>query len=586
MDQKRLLLAALLSLIVLFGWQALMPPPEPESGSEVQSATADGAGTEPAVQDPPPEPSAGELAATAGDAEGGEGPSPAASQPAATATEAAAAPAFTPVSGDRPQVVVLGNGSHRVEFSNRGGVLEHYILLDRLEAGGGELDLVRRREGGLVDFALLDQAGEPLAANEELFAVEKGRDWLRLSYADAEVAIDKRWQLLGDGQIEFELSVRGVDNWGWHLGPGVRNPPADEASSRLMHRNAVYLQAGEIETVAAGKATESLSIDAASAAWFGLEDNYFLSVAIPEALSGEVRFVPFRSTAEPGGIGTWVAPGPVFENAPDSPTEWGMWVYPEGSVWKGRLYLGAKQMDELAAVAPRLDDTVHTGMLRILARPLHVALLWIHDNIVANYGWAIVLLTGLVRIVLFPLTHKSAVSMRKMQALNPKIQGIRAKYRPKLKDKQGRPNVDMQRKMNEEVMALYKSEGVNPAGGCLPMLLQLPVFIAFYTMLPVAVELRNAPWGLWIQDLSMPDPYYALPIVMGASQLLFQQLMPSTGDKMQRRIMMLMPIFFTFLFLKFAAGLVLYWLTSNLLGIGQQLITNRLLGPPETAPEK
>lgn len=580
MDQKRLLLAALLSLIVLFGWQALMPPPEPESGSELQSATADNAGTELAAQDPSPQPRAGEPAAAAGDAEGGEGLSPAASQPPATAT------AFTPISGDRPQVVVLGNGSHRVEFSNRGGVLEHYVLLDRLEAGGGDLDLVRRREGGLMDFALVDEVGEPLAVNEGLFAVEKGTDWVRFSYAEAGIAVDKRWQLLGDGQIKFELTVRGLDNWGWHLGPGVRNPPLDEAGSRLMHRNAVYLEAGEVETVAAGKANEPLAIDAAGAAWFGLEDNYFLTVAIPETMAGEVRFVPFRSTAEPGGTGTWVAPGPVFDNAADSLTEWGMWVYPAGESWSGRLYLGAKEMDELATVAPRLDDTVHTGMLRILARPLHTALLWIHDHVVANYGWSIVLLTGLVRILLFPLTHKSAVSMRKMQALNPKIQGIRSKYRPKLKDKQGRPNADMQRKMNEEVMALYKSEGVNPAGGCLPMLLQLPVFIAFYTMLPVAVELRNAPWLLWIQDLSMPDPYYVLPIVMGASQLLFQRLMPSTGDKMQRRIMMLMPIFFTFLFLKFAAGLVLYWLTSNLLGIGQQLITNRLLGPPEAVPAK
>ena len=142
---------------------------------------------------------------------------------------------------------------------------------------------------------------------------------------------------------------------------------------------------------------------------------------------------------------------------------------------------------------------------------------------VANYGWAIVFLTFLVRLVLFPLTHKSTVSMRKMQALNPQIQAIRQKYRAKLKDKKGRPNAEAQRKMNEEIMGLYKKEGVNPAGGCLPILLQMPVLFAFYSLLSAAVELRGAPWILWIQDLSAPDPYYVLPIVMGASQYVQQK---------------------------------------------------------------
>lgn len=577
MDQKRLLLAALLSLIVLFGWQALFPPQQAEAPVE----PADGSAPEPAAD--------GEAvdrpAATASvDSQPATEPGTEPAQASATdPTEAVpASKGFEPRSGDRQQVVVLGNGTERVEFSNRGGVLEHYVLLDRVEAGGGELDLVKRREGGLRDFALVDTTGEPLAVNDKLFEVERGDDGVRFVYAEPSVRVEKHWQLLADGQLEMSLSVEGIDGWGWHLGPGLRNPPEVEAASRLMRRNAVYRLAGKVETAAARSADQPLVVGP-GAQWFGLEDNYFLTVAIPDVFTGETRFVPFRSTAEPGGIGTWVPPGPVFDSTSDSLTEWGMWVFPDGRSWNGRLYLGAKELTELGSVAPGLDDTVHTGYLRILARPLHVALLWIHDQIVANYGWAIVLLTVAVRILLFPLTHKSAVSMRKMQALNPKVQGIRNKYRPKLKDKQGRPNVEMQRKMNEEVMALYKSEGVNPAGGCLPMLLQLPVFIAFYTMLPAAVELRNAPWFAWITDLSVPDPYYALPIVMGASQLLFQRLMPTTGDKMQQRIMMLMPIFFTFLFLKFAAGLVLYWLTSNLLGIAQQLITNRILGPPNQA---
>ncbi len=190
---------------------------------------------------------------------------------------------------------------------------------------------------------------------------------------------------------------------------------------------------------------------------------------------------------------------------------------------------------------------------------------------VSNYGWAIILMTLLIRIVLFPLNHKSVVSMQRMQELNPKIQGIRQKYRSKLKDKQGRPNAEMQRKQNEEIMALYKKEGVNPAGGCLPLLLQIPVLFAFYSLLSTAIELRYAPWMGWIQDLSAPDPLLVLPIVMGATQFLQQKLTPSAADPAQRRIFMLMPIFFTILFLGFPSGLVLYWLTNNVLGIAQQL---------------
>ncbi len=577
MDQKRLLIAAILSLVVLFGWQALFPPVDPaivDPAAEVSEGT-------PAKNEPETDP-INDLTPS---------PQPEASQSATDTSleisELTLGPfvdesvAQFPVrAGDREQVVVIESGSHRAEFTNRGGVLQHYTLLDREETGGGELDLVRRREGGLMPFALVDELGQPMAANNELFDVEKGSDWVRLMFSDGNQRVEKHWQLLAEGELSFSVSVSGAENWGWHLGPGVRNPPEAESKSRMMRRNAVYYAADKVETITSRKATAPVSLAATGASWFGIADNYFLAAVIPETKSGEFRFVPFRSTAGNSGSGIWVAPGPVFEATSAESTEWGAWVFPAAETWDGKLYLGTKTLSQLKAVAPGLEKTVHTGYLKILAHPLHLALLWIHDHIVANYGWSIVLLTLLMRILLFPLTHKSAVSMRKMQALNPRIQSIKGKYRPKLKDKQGRPNVEMQRKMNEEVMGLYKSEGANPAGGCLPMLLQMPVFIAFYSMLPVAVELRNAPWMLWIKDLSMPDPLYALPIIMGASQLIMQRLMPSTGDKAQQRIMLIMPIFFTFMFLKFAAGLVLYWLTGNLLGIGQQLLTNRLLGPP------
>src|SRR4029077_6883660 len=178
-----------------------------------------------------------------------------------------------------------------------------------------------------------------------------------------------------------------------------------------------------------------------------------------------------------------------------------------------------------------------------------------------------IVMTVLIKLLLLPLTHTSMVSMRKMQALNPKIQAIRERCRTERRDKQGRPNMEMQRKMNEEVMAVYRQEGVNPAGGCLPLLLQMPILFAFYRLLTTAVELRGAPWLLWIRDLSAADPYYVLPIVMGATQFLQVRLGPQTPDPVQRRMFMFMPIAMTFFFLGFPSGLVLYWLTNNVLTI-------------------
>ncbi len=251
-------------------------------------------------------------------------------------------------------------------------------------------------------------------------------------------------------------------------------------------------------------------------------------------------------------------------------------VEPAGTELALTDYWGAKEIRHLAALPYSLRDAIDLGWFGPFARLLFYGLVWIHEHLVHNYGWAIVLLTVVIKIVLLPLTHKSFTSMQKMQELNPKMQAIRDRYRGKLKDAQGRPKMEMQKKMNEEIMALYKAEGVNPAGGCLPMLIQLPVLFAFYRLLSAAVELRGAPWMLWIKDLSAPDPVYALPIIMGGTQFLQQRMTPQAGDPMQRRIFQLMPIFMTFLFLGFPSGLVLYWLTNNVLTIAQQAIYQRV----------
>jgi YidC/Oxa1 family membrane protein insertase len=226
---------------------------------------------------------------------------------------------------------------------------------------------------------------------------------------------------------------------------------------------------------------------------------------------------------------------------------------------------------------------VRWGWLGFLARPMLWALQWIHEHVVPNYGWAIVVLTTVLKVLLLPLSLAAFKSMRKMQKLNPRMQAIREKWRGKLRDKQGRFNADAQRQMNEEIMGLYRAEGVNPAGGCLPILVQLPIFFAFYQLLSTTVELWRSPWALWIADLTAPDPYYVLPIVMGLTQIVQQRMTPAPPDPIQRRMIQAMPIVFTIFSLGFPAGLVLYWLTNNVLSIVQQGIYNRYQDSHATA---
>src|SRR5207249_4373437 len=193
-----------------------------------------------------------------------------------------------------------------------------------------------------------------------------------------------------------------------------------------------------------------------------------------------------------------------------------------------------------------------------------------------HYGWSIIILTLIINIVLFPLRHKSVVSMRKMQEIQPEVKAIQDRY-SKLK-----ATDPAKQKMNQELMALYKERGVNPASGCVPMLLTMPVLFAFYSLLSTAIELRGAPFIGWIHDLTTHDPLYITPVIMGASQLWQQKMTPSAGmDPAQQRMMMLMPIVFTVMFLWLPAGVAIYYAVTNLWGIGQQYLTNYLIGPPK-----
>jgi len=225
--------------------------------------------------------------------------------------------------------------------------------------------------------------------------------------------------------------------------------------------------------------------------------------------------------------------------------------------WDTRFYAGPKDQLELEKIAPNLNLTIDYGFLWWIAVPLFHLLDWLH-GFVGNWGLAIILLTVLVKLVLYPLSAASYRSMANMRRVGPQMKKLQERYS------------DDRQKLSQEMMALYKKEKVNPLGGCLPMLLPMPIFIALYWVLFESVELRQAPFMLWIHDLSVMDPFFVLPLLMGASMYIQQLLSPAVGDPMQVKMMKLMPIMFTVLFLFFPAGLVLYWLVNNVLGVAQQ----------------
>jgi YidC/Oxa1 family membrane protein insertase len=226
------------------------------------------------------------------------------------------------------------------------------------------------------------------------------------------------------------------------------------------------------------------------------------------------------------------------------------------------FYVGPQDQDVLEKLAPGLDLTVDYGWLTILAKPIHWLLTVLH-GFLGNWGWAIVALTVIIKTIFFPLQAASYKSMARMKAVTPRLQAIRERY--------GEDRV----KMNQAMMELYKQEKINPLGGCLPIVVQIPVFIALYWVLLASVEMRHAPWIGWIDDLASPDPYYILPLVMAGTMFLQTKLNPTPPDPMQARMMMIMPLVFSVMFFFFPSGLVLYWLVNNIYSIAQQWVITR-----------
>jgi YidC/Oxa1 family membrane protein insertase len=230
------------------------------------------------------------------------------------------------------------------------------------------------------------------------------------------------------------------------------------------------------------------------------------------------------------------------------------------------IYGGPKEQDGLEAVGGELKYIVDFGFFSPIARPIFWLLKKLYA-VIGNYGVAIILLTVMIRVPFIPLVNKGQKSMKKLQELQPRIAEMKQKYK-------NDPD-----RMNKEMMGIYSKHKVNPIGGCLPLILQIPVFFALYKVLMITIELRGAPFAFWIQDLATKDPYYILPVLMGATMLLQQKMTPTGGDEKMKKILMWMPIVFTFISFNFPSGLVLYWLVNNLLSITQQFFVNRAKDP-------
>ena len=274
-------------------------------------------------------------------------------------------------------------------------------------------------------------------------------------------------------------------------------------------------------------------------------------------------------------VGAWLPPAGIEREFFANPVGSGLYsagvILPVGAIppeasarIETRLYAGPQEQDKLEGIAPGLDLVVDYGWLTVIAAPLFWVLSWL-QKLTGNWGWAIILVTVIIKLIFFPLSAASYKSMAKMRVLAPRMQRMKELY--------GNDKA----KMQQEMMNVYRTEKINPLGGCLPILVQIPVFIALYWVLLGSVEMRHAPWLGWIQDLSAKDPYFILPIIMGASMLVQMRLNPTPPDPIQAKVMMAMPIVFTFMFLWFPAGLVLYWVVNNVLSIAQQWQITRMI---------
>ena len=549
--ERRVLLAIFLAFLTLYLWQALvMPPPTP--------ATADAP-----------------VAAPGSDA--GSTPSPPPSEPS---TPPISAPSSSPVvSESAEREIQVETDDVIATFTNRGGRLKSWRFKKHLDSAGKPFELVvdPATTAQALPFSLrVDDAAVTRTLNDAFYRVRSSPPSAAVSnsspivfeYGDsAGLRVVKEFQFEPSAYVlSLRVQVQQDDRvlapaieWG----PGLGKEPS-ASGTYILQPEGIVSVADDEERIPAASVAEQPTRQG-DFQFAGIEDHYFLVTALYPGTS-TMTFQPVTGAVLPGE-----ETGRPLMNFILQPGKQGEAL---------RFYLGPKDFDKLAAVDRSLVRAINFGMFAVLVVPLLRALNWV-NGFVGNYGWSIILLTIIINAVMFPLRHKSVVSMRRMQEIQPEAKAIQDRY------KNVKASDPSKQKMNQELMALYRERGVNPASGCVPMLLTLPVLLAFYSLLSTAIELRGAPFIGWIHDLSLYDPYYVTPVLMGITQVWQTRLTPQTGvDPAQQKLMMFMPVMFMVFFLWAPSGVALYWFVSNLWGIGQQYFTNYLIGPPKIHPAR
>jgi YidC/Oxa1 family membrane protein insertase len=545
--ERRLLLVFALTFLVIILFQPLLkkylpqpPAPSPQNQTAVQAPAQEGAASAPA-----------QIAAAA-----------------VGASKQAAAESET----------VVENDFYRITFSNRGGLVKSWVLKKYDDEHGKPQELVSKaaEKYGYPLWLWTYDETQRNKINSALFVASASGNLsapgqLTFEYADQDVAVRKTFRFDQTYAIHVETSVvaKGSPVTAfpmWPAGFGDQLSPASYAASRVEHQYNDKTERLDIKKISGG-ATLPGPFN-----WASVVDQYFTAVFIPDDPQ-DVAAVTLRNPTE--APKDWRNPNPQETIKVDV---LGVAVGSLRGVTSTRLYVGPKSLGVLESIsvptiigAPQdLRGLVNFGFFGVIARPLFLWLKWTYEKVVHNWGWAIAIQTLIINVALLPLRISSMKSALKMQKVAPQIKAIQEKYKKySMRDPR-------KQEMNQEISNLYKTEGVNPVGGCLPMIIQMPFLFAYYSMLGAALDLRHAPW-LWIRDLSSPDPWHLLPIGIIITMLLTQRMTPQPGmDPAQQKMMtFMMPLMLGVISWNLAAGLCLYWSEGNLIQIAQQAIMNR-----------
>jgi YidC/Oxa1 family membrane protein insertase len=567
-DQMRGIVFVVAALAILFVWQHFYKPPAPPPSAK-GAPTAQTSGSTPSQ-------TSGALSSTTPSSAIPAGKMSAAAPPANPAVEQAT----------EEKMVVVESPLYRVEFSNRGAVVRSWLLKKYFDDGKPPrpLDLVNadasqqlgwpfslllfdsqqteQENSGLYKITVAQgQAGTtaaaPYSGNEIVAPATVTFHW-----SDGHLDITKK--LSFDATYVVSVSVQATfDGRPLPVAIAWRGGFGDKAVYKAATLvNVFYKQNDKLNLIAVKKLGVSgnqsqPSLQTGPLQYAGVEDQFFTAAFLADGTNLSLwHWTQDHNIVEDGKPATEPTAEMAAGTASSEPLQM-------------RAYVGPKDIGILIAQRPPLEDLVQFGWTGIVAKPLLLVLQWLHKYI-PNYGWAIIALTLLINIAMFPLKMKSWRSMQKMQKVGPEIRSIQDRY------KKYSVTDPRKRKMNEEVMAIYQREGINPMGSCLPMVFQMPIWWALWRVLNGAIELRHAPWIGWIHDLSAMDPYYILPIAMTITMYLMTKMTPqTTTDPAQQKMMALMPLMMGFIFFRLSSGLNLYMFTSNLVGVGQQVYLNR-----------